>query len=76
MPISHLPHPFLGHELATGEEATWEKICNHAKVVSHKVYADKLLKVNLLYRHPDGMIITNPSLKGEMIEIKNVRNIS
>ena len=62
--------------LATGEEATWEKICNRAKVVSHKIYVEKLLKISLLYHHPDGMITTNPALKGEMIEIKNVRNIS
>lgn len=58
------------------ESPTLEEICNRAKVVSHQSYTNKLLQVNLLYRHPDGGIMANPAVSPEMIEIKNVRNVS
>lgn len=57
------------------DSPTWQDVCDKAKVVSHKKYVDKLLKVSLLHQHPDG-IAPNPSVGVEMIEIKRVRNIS
>lgn len=57
------------------DSATWEEICDRAKVVSHKKYVDKLLKVNLLHQHPNG-ISPNPRVDAEMINVKKVRNIT
>lgn len=58
------------------EQPTFEEICNRAKVVTYESYLEKLLRVGLACKHPRGSISLNPIVSVEMIEIKNVRNIS
>ena len=54
----------------------WKEICDSAQVVSHQRYVRKLTDLHLLLYHPDGYLLSNPTVNADMISVQKVRNIS
>lgn len=58
------------------EQPTWQAVCDRAKVVSHRSYLDRLLKLGLLHSHPTKGVSANPALRADLIEIEPARRVS